>query len=179
VARSLFRPLVGTLAYLWDRESDTVLMVRREGRPDDDHLGKFNGLGGKLERDEHVAEGVKRELWEEAQVRLTSLRLRGTVTWSGFGSAEDDWLAFIFLVDGWEGEPPARNDEGSLHWIERRRLLAACSDDAAAVAEADLPMWDGDKHFVPLVFDDDPAAFYGTMPYAGFTALSWTFERLG
>ncbi|MEL6982859.1 MAG: 7,8-dihydro-8-oxoguanine triphosphatase, partial [Actinomycetota bacterium] len=49
-----FTPIVGTLAYLWDQADDNVLLIRRNARPDDDHLGKVNGLGGKLEPDESV-----------------------------------------------------------------------------------------------------------------------------
>lgn len=174
-----FRPFVGTLAYLWDRDRDVVLMVRREGRPDDDHLGYYNGLGGKVERDEDIIAGVRRELHEEAEVELTSLTLRGTITWSGFGSNGDDWLAFVFLCDAWNGTPPDHNPEGSLHWIDRSRLVQACSVDPDTVQAAALPMWDGDRHFVPLVFDDDQRPFHGTMPYNGRTAQSWTFSRLG
>lgn len=169
-----FRPIVGTLAYLWDRDADTVLLVRRDARPDDEHFGKVNGLGGKLEPDEHVVEGIRRELREEAAVEVRSLRLRGTVTWTGFGPSETDWLGFVFLVEAWDGEPPSSNDEGSLEWVPRTRLLDACSPDG----DDELPMWSGDRHFVPLVFDDDPRAFHGTMPYDGDVPLSWTVERL-
>ena len=47
-----FTPIVGTLVYLWDQERDQVLLIRRDARPDDDHFGKVNGLGGKVEIDE-------------------------------------------------------------------------------------------------------------------------------
>ncbi len=171
-----FRPVCGSLAYIWNRETDTVLMIRRNARPDDDHFGKVNGLGGKLEPDEDVVENVRRELREEAGIELTSLSLRGTITWTNFGPNDEDWLGFIFLVDGWDGTPPTSNDEGDLEWVDRSLLLAACNDDASAMKQ--LPMWAGDRHFVPLVFDDDPRAFHGTMPYAGNHPKSWTYHRL-
>ncbi len=164
--------------YLLDRQTDRVLMIRRDARPDDDHYGKVNGLGGKLEPDEHVVAGARRELHEEAEIELTSLQLRGTITWTNFGPKEEEWLGFVFLADGWIGEPPPSNDEGTLEWIDRSRLLAACSDDDAERARADLPMWAGDRHFVPLVFDGDPRAFHGTMPYDRDRPLSWSYERL-
>lgn len=173
-----FTPIVGTLVYLLDRQRDQVLMIRRDARPDDDHYGKVNGLGGKLEADEGVVYSARRELREEANVELTSLFLRGTITWSNFGPKGEDWLGFVFLADRWDGEPPAANPEGSLEWIDRARLLRACSADADERAGADLPMWEGDRHFVPLVFDDDPRAFHGTMPYDRERPLSWSFERL-
>ena len=80
-----FVPIVGTLAYLWDRSSDQVLMIRRDARPDDDHFGKVNGLGGKLEPDEGIVEGLRRELDEETGLRLDEIALRGTITWTNFG----------------------------------------------------------------------------------------------
>jgi 8-oxo-dGTP diphosphatase len=40
-----------------------------------------------------------------------------------------------------------------------------------------LPLWDGDKHFLPLVFDNDARPFHGVMPYENGRALSWNFER--
>ena len=173
-----FVPKTGTLAYLWDREQDLVLMIRRNARPDDDHFGKVNGLGGKLEPDEGVVASVRRELDEEAGVVLNELALRGTITWTNFGPKHEDWLGFIFLVTDWTGVPPQSNEEGSLEWIRKDRLLAACDDDPEIRAEADLPMWEGDRYFIPLVFDDDSRAFHGTMPYDGDRPKDWIYERL-
>ena len=173
-----FTPIVGTLVYLLDHERDAVLMIRRDARPDDDHYGKVNGLGGKLEPDEDVVAGLRREIREEAELELTSVALRGTITWTNFGPKREQWLGFVFLCDGWTGTPPASNPEGTLEWVDRGRLLAACSDDASERAAAELPMWAGDRYFVPLVFDDDPRAFHGTMPYDGDKPRSWTFERI-
>jgi 8-oxo-dGTP diphosphatase len=175
-----FTPLVGTLAYVLDRSRDRVLMIRRDARPDDDHFGKVNGLGGKVEADESITQSLRRELREEAAIELTSFALRGTVTWTNFGPKREQWLAFIFLVDGWRGDPPPGNEEGTLLWVERERLLDACRppETEGDGRRNDLPMWAGDRHFVPLVFDDDARAFHGTMPYDGDLPRSWTFERI-
>lgn len=172
-----FTPTVGTLAYLWDRPTDRILLIRRNARPDDDHLGKVNGLGGKLEPDESVVTGLRRELWEEAAVELTDFALRGTITWTNFGPRREEWLGFVFLVTGWTGAPPPSNPEGTLEWVDRPDLIQAC-DPADRAAMDRLPMWAGDRHFVPLVFDDDPRPFHGTMPYDGDRPLSWDFERI-
>jgi len=171
-----FRPLVGTLAYLLDRQADRVLMIRRDARSDDEHFGKVNGLGGKVEQDEDVVSSLRRELREEANIELTKFRLRGTITWSNFGPSRQQWLGFVFLVDEWTGEVPTGNDEGSLEWVALSRLLQSCDSDSGA--DPTLPMWPGDRHFVPLVFDADPRVFHGTMPYDGSEPLGWSFERL-
>lgn len=172
-----YTPILGTLGYLWRREDDTVLLVHRIARAHDEQFGKYNGLGGKVERDEGVAAGMRREIREEAEVDVTSMRLRGTISWPGFGPNGEDWLGFVFLVDAWNGTPPDSNAEGTLSWVPRERLLLACADDPAVRAAAELPMWDGDRWFLPLVFDDDPQAFHGVMPYENGRPTSWTVER--
>ena len=166
------------MVYLWNRVTDEVLLIRRYARLDDDHLGKVNGLGGKVEFDEGVSESARRELREEANVELTSLKLRGTITWSNFGPKGEAWLGFVFVADGWDGDIPTHNAEGTLIWVPRQRLLDACSDDDEVATAADMPMWAGDSYFIPLVFDTDERPFHGTMPYEHNRPLSWTFERL-
>ena len=172
-----YTPIIGTLGYLWDRGADAVLMVHRNARAHDEQFGKYNGLGGKLEASEGVAAGMRRELHEEAGIEVTSMRLRGTVSWPGFGPNGEAWPAFVFLVDGWDGAPPPHHAEGTLSWVPRTRLLQACSSDDAVRDAADLPMWEGDRWFLPLVFDDDPAAFHGVMPYSQGRPTGWTVER--
>lgn len=171
-----FTPLIGTLAYVWDQAADDVLMIRRNARIDDDHFGKVNGLGGKIEPDEDVVSSLQRELDEEAAIRATDFTLRGTITFSDFGPKREQWLIFVFLVTAWTGEQQTTNDEGSLEWVSRTALLDACAGDPDASAA--LPMWAGDREFVPLVFDDDARAFHGTMPYDADRPVSWSYERL-
>jgi 8-oxo-dGTP diphosphatase len=174
-----YMPIIGTLAYLVDRtDADAnVLLVHRNARPGDEHLGKWNGLGGKLEDHEDVAAGMRRELREEAGIDVDAMALRGTISWPGFGPNGEDWLGFVFLVTAWSGTPPASNNEGDLAWIALSRLLQACHDDASIRDAAALPMWEGDRHFLPLVFDGDTRAFHGVMPYANGRPVRWSWER--
>jgi 8-oxo-dGTP diphosphatase len=165
-----YTPIIGTLGYIFDQSRDQVLMVHRNARSDDDHLGKYNGLGGKLENHEDVATGMEREVNEESGLVVTAMSLRGTVNWPGFGPNLEDWLGFIFLITAWTGTPPSSNPEGTLHWIDRRRLLG---DQALPV----LPMWEGDRLFLPLVFDGDPRPFHGIMPYHDGRPSSWSYRR--
>lgn len=159
-----YTPIVATLGYVLSADGRRCLMVHRNARPGDNHLGKYNGLGGKLEPDEDVMAGMRREIREEAGIECLSLRLRGTISWPGFGKNGEDWLGFIFLVDAFSGEPPPRNAEGDLHWVPLDEM-------------AGLPLWEGDRHFLPLVFDEDPRPFHGVMPYRRGQMLSWSFSR--
>jgi len=170
-----FTPIIGTLSYVWDQATDQVLLIRRNARPDDDHYGKVNGLGGKVEIDEDIATSARRELHEEANIDATSMTLRGTITFTDFGPKREQWLVFVFVVTAWEGEMGAANDEGVLEWASRSDVLAACEDGPQAER---LPMWPGDRHFIPLVFDDDERVFHGTMPYDADKPVSWNYVRL-
>ena len=177
-----FTPIVGTLVYVVDDHAadpseHTVLMVHRTARSDDDHLGKFNGLGGKLDKGEDVVAGARRELLEEADLDLLDVTLRGTIVWTGFGPSQEDWLGFIFVARPATTEVPTRNLEGELSWVKKSRLIQACEDDAHVRAQAELPMWEGDRLFVPLLFDENPAQFHGAMAYDGDTLLNWTYSR--
>ncbi len=160
-----YTPIVATLGYVLSPDRQRVLMIHRNARPDDQHIGKFNGLGGKLEPMEDIAAGMRREILEEAGIECLSMQLRGTLNWPGFGKQGEDWLGFIFLIDRFSGEVPPRNAEGDLVWVECERLMA-------------LPMWEGDRHFLPLVFDADPRPFHGVMPYREGRMQSWSYSRL-
>ena len=163
-ASSPYTPIIGTLGYILSEDGQQVLMVHRVSRKTDQHLGKYNGLGGKLEPNENVVSGMKREIMEEAGIEVIDLALRGTINWTGFGPHGEDWLGFIFIIRSFTGTPFTENEEGTLAWHNIEDLM-------------DLPMWEGDRHFLPLVFDDDPRAFHGFMPYDGGKPLSWNFTR--
>jgi 8-oxo-dGTP diphosphatase len=160
-----YTPIIGTLGYVMSPDGTRVLLIHRNARADDAHLGKYNGLGGKMQSDEDVVACMRREIREEAGIECTQLTLRGTVSWPGFGPQGEDWLGFIFRIDRFEGTPHERNAEGELSWVEVKDLPR-------------LPMWEGDRHFLPLVFDVDPRAFHGVMPYEGGRAVSWSFTRI-
>src|SRR3546814_13591315 len=80
-----YTPIVATLGYVLSPDGRQVLMLHRNARADDHHLGKYNGLGGKIEPDEDVLAGMRREIAEEAGIDCTALSLRGPISWPGFG----------------------------------------------------------------------------------------------
>ena len=109
---------------------------------------------------------MKRELREEASIEVDAMRLRGTVSWPGFGRRREDHFGFIFLVDSWHpiGDTiPDANEEGPLTW-ER-----VDSFD-------ELPMWEGDRYFLPLVFDPGVPQFHGCLPYHDGRPIGWSYS---
>lgn len=160
-----YTPITSTLGYVLSPDRSKVLMVHRNARADDQHLGKYNGLGGKMEPGEDIASCMRREILEEAGIECTSMRLRGTLNWPGFGKQGEDWLGFVFVIDAFEGTVASGNAEGKLQWVAREQLL-------------ELPMWEGDRLFLPLVFDEDPRPFHGVMPYHQGKLQSWSYVRI-
>ncbi|HEY2786288.1 MAG TPA: 8-oxo-dGTP diphosphatase [Fimbriiglobus sp.] len=160
-----YTPILATLGYVFSPCSEKVLLVHRTARPDDAHYGKYNGLGGKLERDEDVAAGMRRELREEAGIEADLLQLAGTISWPGFGKKGEDWFGFLFRVLKFSGTPKPVGPEGPLEWVEISRVL-------------DLPLWEGDRLFLPLVFDHFSPPFHGVMPYANGRPTGWALSTV-
>ncbi len=156
----MYTPIIATLGYVLSPDGRNVLMIHRNARPDDQHYGKYNGLGGKIEPNEDVVSGMRRELCEEAGIEALDLTMRGTISWPGFGKNGEDWLGFIFVITRWSGEPSSHNHEGALEWKPIDSILT-------------LNLWPGDRLFLPLVFSADPRQFHGIMPYDGGRMVSW------
>ena len=160
----MYMPVIGTLGYILSPDQQQVLLVHRNARKGDFHLGKYNGLGGKMEAGEDVKTCMIREIEEEAGIVCREMTLRGTVNWPGFGPNGENWLGFIFLVTEFDGTPNPSNEEGNLGWYSLAEMKK-------------LPMWEGDRFFLPLVFDDDPRPFHGYMPYLNGRPVSWHYSR--
>ncbi len=155
-----YTPILATLGYVLSPDGSRVLLIHRDRDPADHHFGKYNGLGGKLEAGEDIVFGMKREVREEAGIECDKLQLRGTVSWPGFGKHGQDWFGFIFRIDTFSGVPAMANKEGTLVWVERDKIL-------------DLPLWEGDRFFLPLVFDREAPQFHGVMPYRDGRPVDW------
>jgi 8-oxo-dGTP diphosphatase len=160
-----YTPILATLGYVFSPDERRVLLIHRNARPGDQHLGKYNGLGGKLDPLENVAACMRREVREEAGIECDRLELRGTVNWPGFGKGGEDWFGFIFRITAYSGTVIDRNPEGDLEWMDVDRVL-------------DLPLWEGDRHFLPLVFDPTGRPFHGVMPYRDGKLVSWSYLLL-
>ena len=157
----MYTPIIASLGFILSPDRTQTLLVHRVSRNDDHHLGKFNGLGGKMKPDESVLDCLHREILEESGITCLSSRLRGTINWPEFGPHGENWLGFIFTVDSFSGSPQSHNEEGTLAWHPLQQLTT-------------LPMWPGDRHFLPLVFDDDPRPY---MPYKNGHPQQWEYSR--
>jgi 8-oxo-dGTP diphosphatase len=149
------------LIYAFDK--NRVLLIHRvpqgaERTKTDYHLGKWNGLGGKLEADESPLEAAQRELAEESGLHIPLERFKplGTIQFPNFKAHKnEDWMVFVFRAEVTEQEARAvrySSEEGNLHWIETEKF-------------PELGFWPGDRHFLPHVLEGRP--FMGAIWYEG------------
>ena len=123
--------ILATLCYV--KKDGRTLMIHRTKKLNDEHKGKWNGLGGKLEAGETPEECVIREMKEESGLDIKKPSLRGIITFPEFANGRD-WYVFVFIVTEFEGEL-IDSPEGDLEWIDDEKIL-------------ELNLWDGDKIFI-------------------------------
>jgi 8-oxo-dGTP diphosphatase len=151
--------ILATLCYL--RHDSRTLMIHRVKRAEDIHVGKWNGLGGKLEPGESPEECVIREVQEESGLAIRAPRLRGLLTFAGFKG--DDWYVFVYTAEEFSGEL-AENEEGFLEWIPDAQLES-------------LPLWPSDHIFFPWLCQEK--FFSAKFVYAGEEMREYSVEFHG
>lgn len=130
-------------------QGDQVLMLHRVKKQNDINKDKWIGIGGKFEPWESPDECLLREVREETGLTLTNWQCRGIVTFLSENVGE---YMYLFTADGFDGTLK-ECDEGDLKWVSRDFLYA-------------LPMWEGDKIFLDLLWQDAPF-FLLTLRYQG------------
>lgn len=132
------RSCMTTLCYL--ETEDSYLMLHRIRKKEDVNKGKWIGVGGHFEEGESPEDCLKREVWEETGLRLTSWKFRGLVTFSqeGYGT---EYMC-LYTADGFSGVMKDC-DEGELCWVKKKELSR-------------LNLWSGDLIFLELLAREVP-----------------------
>ena len=135
------RVLETCLCYVVDDQERFLLMFRGK-KTGDIHQGKYNAPGGKIEQGESPLDTLHREVFEETGLSVTRSRRLGFLAFPGFhrdarGNPVDESV-HVFLVTGWTGALREDCPEGDLEWVAADRVLS-------------LPLWEGDRVFLPFV----------------------------
>ncbi len=102
-----------TLVFL-RRDNEVLLGYKKRGCG----MGKWNGLGGKIETGEGIEDGARREVLEEVGIRVGTLRKFGLVTCE-YRNVEKPSVVEIQLFESseFEGEP-VESDEIKPRWFD-------------------------------------------------------------
>jgi 8-oxo-dGTP diphosphatase len=150
--------IIATLCYIV--KDDKVLMLKRVKKENDIHHGKYNGLGGKLEKGETPYECVIREVKEESGLLIKNPILKGILNFPDF-DGENDWIVFVYIAKDFDGDL-IYSKEGVLEWIDIKDILK-------------IPLWEGDKVFLKYIFKDK-GFFYGTFYYKNKKLIDFKFQ---
>lgn len=105
-----------TLCYFIDQAASKVLLGKKlRGRD----AGKFNGYGGKRERDETIVACLNRECQEEAQIVPVNPTERGNILYKFYIPGVDEiqtLKVYVFTCNQMRGEPVV-SDEMEPHWF--------------------------------------------------------------
>lgn len=138
-----------TLCYIENK--NRYLMLLRNKKENDINMGKWIGIGGKLEKGETPRECVLREIREEASLEVTELKYRGKVNF--ISDICEDEIMHLFTAKS-ESEDFSLCVEGELKWIAKEDILS-------------LNLWEGDKVFLEYLLEDKKEFFNLSLIYMG------------
>lgn len=113
--------------------------------------GRYNGVGGHIERDEDPLTGAIREMREETGLDVVNVRLRGVIHVDA-GVADSGIMVFVVTAEA-ATRDFTDSDEGTLEWVPRDRV-------------EDLPLVEDLPILIPLLFDHAPEASPDSTPFS-------------
>ena len=140
-----------TLCYI--EKNNSYLMLHRVKKQNDINHDKWIGVGGHFEHQESPEDCLLREVKEETGLTLKKFAFRGIVT---FVSDEDEAeYMCLYTSDKFEGKL-IDCSEGCLEWVPFEKIES-------------LELWEGDKIFLNLLFDETQPFFSLKFIYEGDT----------
>ncbi len=117
------------------KEGEILLAMKKRGFG----VGKWNGVGGKVEEVESIKAAAARELHEEIGVIAEEDELEevGNIKFYFKNKPEWDLHCYIYTATKWDGEP-AESEEMAPRWYKHHEIPFDS-------------MWADDIHWLPLV----------------------------
>ncbi len=136
---------------------DDVLLLKRSEHKRV-YPGRYNGVGGHIERDEDARTGAIREMQEETGLTVTSVQFCGIIHVDV--GAENGIMVFVFQAEA-TSRDFTDSDEGSLEWVPRAQIN-------------DLPLVEDLPVLIPLIFDGTPDA----LPFFAHSSYDTNDEQI-
>lgn len=130
---------------------DDVLLMKRAAHKRV-FPGRYNGVGGHIERDEDPLTSARREILEETGLHVHDLRLRGVYN---IDAGEATGIMLLVFTAVSDVRQTITTDEGSLHWVHRGQALQLdLVDDLPIILPRVLAMEaDAPPFFVHVSYD--------------------------
>jgi 8-oxo-dGTP pyrophosphatase MutT (NUDIX family) len=126
------------------RDGNILLHYKKRGHG----AGKWNGLGGKIEKGESPEECAKREAREEMNADIFNLRRLGKIVFYNVNG--EDWIVYVFRAEI-DGEP-SESEESIPKWFSIEKIPYE-------------DMWEDDRYWLPLVINN--INFFATFYFEG------------
>lgn len=161
-----YNTAIVTLGYVVSPDRSRAMMMYHNANSRDLSYGKYNGYSDFLRNNESAYEAFCRVVNERTNLTVRKAQFRGSIHWPHFKEQNKSFFAQIFVTSDYEGIPCQYNELGQNRWVTVGEIL-----------RNEIPVWEGDKHFLPLVFDKNPTPFHGYMPYERGLPRAWFYQR--
>jgi mutator protein MutT len=126
-----------TLLFLLNDQQILLAIKKKHGLG----TGRWNGVGGKIEKNETLQQAAIRETQEEIDVTPINVKMVAGLNFREFHEGKEKHLnVAVFFCDKWQGEP-SESDEMKPQWFDRRLIPFD-------------KMWPDDQHWLPLVLNN-------------------------
>ena len=130
-------------------------------------MGRWNGVGGKLDAGETPEECMIREIKEETGISVSSVSYKGVVTWEKkYNQKSGMYLFFVELSSNFTYKTPVKNREGILDWKSISWILHPQNKGLADTLPRYLPTVLNEvgcyEHY--SIFDDEKIIEWDSIP---------------
>ena len=122
------------------KKGNKVLLLFRNKKEVDINKNKWIGVGGHIEDGETPIDAVVREVKEETNYDLIDFSKKAIII---FNFGKEIEVMHLFVCTKFKGRMTSECNEGTLEWKTISKL-------------DDIPMWEGDRIFLPPVLNDAP-----------------------
>lgn len=93
-----------TLLFLVKRNDDVITDICLAMKKRGFGVGRYNGVGGKVEEGESIEDAVKREAYEEIGVTVSDMVKSAELTFCFQNKEEWNQLVHVYIADSWQGD---------------------------------------------------------------------------